>query len=137
MIEHADERAEFHDIEKIVRRARELAGHQAVHEQDLLAAFGDYKVNHDITEYALQSLIALQSANFYSMIPHVDEPAEAGTRRRLLLPSNLEQVTVPDEGGSRTICIYADDTRERLDPVRLQEAITALKARRGFSRAMG
>ncbi|MBN1483893.1 MAG: ATP-binding protein [Chloroflexia bacterium] len=124
------------DIEKIVRRARDIASDEKVKHvglNHLQKAFYDYKVNHDVDEYILQSLIALHCANFYSMMPGEDLPGDRQGRRRLSLPPNLIDLTTADGEILRIL----DQSGTRIDPVVLQEAIVAYKMRRARSRVLG
>jgi len=68
-------------IEVIVRRAMELARPGAVTTEALNAAVDDYKPNHDPDEYLLQSLLAVQVANLYSVLPPLGD-----------LPENIHEV---------------------------------------------
>jgi len=70
------------EIEIVVRRAMEIACEQAAERgalsdtdlppitpEHLFAALADFKMNHNVAMYDLQSLLAIRSCNFYSTLP--------------------------------------------------------------------
>lgn len=75
------------EIEIVVRRAVEIASEDAlksngelsdtdlpmVTSQHLYAAMHDFKINHNPVMYDYQSLLAIRSCNFYSVLPQADE----------------------------------------------------------------
>ncbi|HEU4784774.1 MAG TPA: ATP-binding protein [Ktedonobacterales bacterium] len=71
------------EIEIVMRRAVEYASEEVlehnqtlddrnmppINSSHLLKAMADFKINHDADMYDLQSLLAIRSCNFYSMLP--------------------------------------------------------------------
>ncbi|HYO48878.1 MAG TPA: ATP-binding protein, partial [Chloroflexia bacterium] len=98
-------------IEMIVRRAREIADNDSVTTTHLIEARRDFKPNHDQDTYDMQSMIALQQANFYSALPTI--PNE--------YPYNKEPY-------SKFVIAYGEETK--IDPDKLNAVITSKRADR-------
>ena len=85
-------------IEVITRRAAELAP-DIITTDALLQARRDYKPNHDPQTYDLQSLLAMQAANFYSTMPR-EMPINL---RRIMEACQQEQSSAPLEDAIREL----------------------------------